>query len=239
MKIQYGPPAAKLTLRWRDGLFLPESSGGASNLEKLAEDAKADAAFLDLLDRFAAQGRNVSHVPNSPNFAPTAFAKEDCGFNRKQLDGAMRRLFAAGRIKVENYGKASNQHQRLARVGPSYSPSYSGPTPSYSGSPNVSTYSLPLYREGSKTDPPELDRELDRTPPVRPSTEAETGTDEGVAKRPRIDGLELIGIEPAGTVCVHCQQADGGVYLIRDPRRSVRSSPLHERCARQFYRRDP
>jgi RecA-family ATPase len=116
MKNQYGPPAAKLTLRWRDGLFLPESTGGSANLEKLAEDAKADTAFLDLLDRFTEQGRNASHAPNSPNFAPTAFAKEGCGFSRKQLDAAMRRLFAPpARIRVENYGKASNPHQRLVR----------------------------------------------------------------------------------------------------------------------------
>ena len=67
MKNQYGPPAAKLTLRWHHGLFLPESSG-AANLEKLAEDAKADTAFLDLLDRFTAQGRNVSHAPQQPQF---------------------------------------------------------------------------------------------------------------------------------------------------------------------------
>ena len=140
MKNQYGPPAAKLTLRWRGGLFLPESSGGAANLEKLAENAKADTAFLDLLDRLAAQGRNVSHAPNSPNFAPTAFAKEGCGFNRKQLDAAMHRLFTAGRIRVEIYGKASNQHQRLARVEPSYSPSHSGPAPGVS----PPSYSLPL-----------------------------------------------------------------------------------------------
>jgi RecA-family ATPase len=114
MKIQYGPPAAKLTLRWRNGLFLPES-GGATDLEKVASDAKADDTFLDLLDRFTQQGRNVGAALTSPNYAPTVFAKEGCGINRKQFEVAMRRLFADRKIHVANYGKASNQHQKLVR----------------------------------------------------------------------------------------------------------------------------
>jgi len=156
MKNQYGPPAAKLTLRWRDGLFLPESSGGASNLEKLAEEAKADAGFLDLLDRFTAQGRNVGAAPTSNNYAPTVFAKEGCGFNRKQLDAALRRLFAAGRIKVESYGKASHPHQRIARVGPSRSPSCSGPASvphDPHQCPGGGPAPPPPYREGERDQP--------------------------------------------------------------------------------------
>jgi RecA-family ATPase len=114
MKNQYGPPATKLTLRWRNGLFLPDS--GAGSLDKLAEDAKADSAFLDLLDRFSKQGRNVGGAPTSNNYAPTVFGKEDCGFNRGQLEAAMRRLFKAGQIRVETYGKPSRPNQRVARV---------------------------------------------------------------------------------------------------------------------------
>ena len=116
MKIQYGPPAAKLTLQWQNGLFLPESSG--VNLEKLAAAAKADTVFLDLLDRFTKQGRNVGAAATSNNYAPTVFAKEDCGCNRRELEAALRRLFAASRIKVESYGKPANPHQRLVRPGP-------------------------------------------------------------------------------------------------------------------------
>jgi RecA-family ATPase len=114
MKIQYGPPAAKLTLRWRNGLFLPEST--AANFEKAAEEAKVDAAFLDLLDRFTAQGRNVGASPTSPNGAPAMFANENCGFNRKQLDAAMRRLFAMNKIRVESYRQSGHDRQRIARL---------------------------------------------------------------------------------------------------------------------------
>jgi hypothetical protein len=84
---------------------------------------------LRLCDRAARnkrteQGRNVGAAPTSNNYAPTVFAKEDCGFNRKQLDAALRRLFAAGRIKVESYGKPSRPNQRLARVGAAYGAAY-------------------------------------------------------------------------------------------------------------------
>jgi RecA-family ATPase len=114
MKNQYGPPATKVTLRWRGGLFLPEARG--TDFEKAAAEAKADNTFLDLLDRFTTQGRNVGGAPTSPNYAPAAFAKEGCGFNRKQLDAAMRRLLTAAKIRVDNYGRSSNPHQRLVRV---------------------------------------------------------------------------------------------------------------------------
>lgn len=118
MKIQYGPPAAKLTLQWQNGLFLPEGSGGTANLEKLAAAVKADTTFLELLDRFTTQGRNVGAAATSNNYAPTVFAKEDCGLNRRELEAALRRLFAASRIKVESYGRPANPHQRLVRLGP-------------------------------------------------------------------------------------------------------------------------
>ena len=86
-------------------------------LEKLAEEAKADTAFLDLLDRFTEQGRNVE---------PRAHQSQFCADGVRQ--GRLRPSTAsnstppcaacsrAGRIKVETYGKASNPHQRLARV---------------------------------------------------------------------------------------------------------------------------
>jgi hypothetical protein len=75
-KNQFGPMSANIVLRYRNGLFLPEP--GASGLDKLARQAKADETFLDLLKRFAGEGRNVSHKENSPTNAPAAFAKCDC-----------------------------------------------------------------------------------------------------------------------------------------------------------------
>jgi hypothetical protein len=58
------------------------------------------------------------------------------------------------------------------------------------------------------------------------------------AYRPKVTGtprLELIGLEPDGTVCVQCGSASAPVYLIRDPGRGVAREALHEHCARLFF----
>jgi hypothetical protein len=52
----------------------------ADSLERLSADAKADAAFLQLLDKLTWQGRNVSDRSTSPTFAPTTFAAKTGGF---------------------------------------------------------------------------------------------------------------------------------------------------------------
>ena len=58
LKNQYGRLAEPIFLRWKNGVFVPEL--GAGSLDKLAAARKADELFLRLLDRFTAQGRNVS-----------------------------------------------------------------------------------------------------------------------------------------------------------------------------------
>jgi len=73
-KNQYGPLGESVVLRWRNGLFLPEP--GIGGLEKIAREARTDEMFVDLLDRFAAGGRNTCEKPNAPTYAPTLFAKE-------------------------------------------------------------------------------------------------------------------------------------------------------------------
>ena len=55
MKSNYGPIAESVTLRWRNGVFIPEPKAGS--LGKIAADTKADDVFLQLLDRFNRQGR--------------------------------------------------------------------------------------------------------------------------------------------------------------------------------------
>jgi RecA-family ATPase len=106
-KNQYGPLGETITLQWKAGLFLPIA--GTSNLDKLAAEQKAEQVFLDLLQQYEKQGRNVSDKPTAPSYAPTMFSKESAGKEvRKQaLTDAMRRLFAANRIHVEHYGRPS------------------------------------------------------------------------------------------------------------------------------------
>jgi RecA-family ATPase len=115
-KNQYGPLGENLVLRYQHGLFLPE--GCASSLDKLAREFVADDLFLELLRRFAGQGRNVSDRHNSPNYAPTAFAEDATakqhGLRKADFKAAMSRLFSAEKIYVETYGRPSRPYSKLA-----------------------------------------------------------------------------------------------------------------------------
>jgi len=74
MKSNYGPPAEALTLRWKDGLFLPVAAPGS--LERMAREQKVDDLFLKLLDRSAEQGRNLSDKKTAHTYAPSRFVSE-------------------------------------------------------------------------------------------------------------------------------------------------------------------
>jgi RecA-family ATPase len=115
-KNQYGPLGETVVLRYRNGLFL--AVPGMSDLDKVAREAKADNLFLDLLRRFASQGRNVSEKSSANNYAPTAFADEadakKLEIRKADFKAAMSRLFAADKIHVENYGRPSRPCSRLA-----------------------------------------------------------------------------------------------------------------------------
>src|SRR5436190_2721054 len=99
-KNQYGPIGESIVLRYQRGLFLPEA--GVSDLDKAAREARADAAFMELLKHFTGTGRNVSDKPNAPTYAPTMFAKESAakslGLRKTDIEAAMRRMFDGGSI---------------------------------------------------------------------------------------------------------------------------------------------
>jgi RecA-family ATPase len=116
-KNQYGPTGEAIMLRYQRGLFLPE--GGVSSLDKLAREQKAEETFLALLSRYEREGRNVSHKSTAPNYAPASYCeeKEANGLRKEDFAAAMRRLFTADKIHVENYGRPSRPMARL-RPGP-------------------------------------------------------------------------------------------------------------------------
>ena len=90
-------------------------------LDKLAAEQAADHLFLELLDKFQAQGRNVSHLKTANSYAPTMFGKDPKAKApgiHKALAEAMERLFAAKKIKAEEYGPRSRLHHRIARCDP-------------------------------------------------------------------------------------------------------------------------
>jgi hypothetical protein len=63
----------------------------------------------------------VSHKPTANAYAPTSFAKEEeaksAKLRKSDFDEAMRRLFADGRIRVEEYGRPSRPNERIALRG--------------------------------------------------------------------------------------------------------------------------
>jgi RecA-family ATPase len=115
MKSNYGPAGETITLRWKNGLFLPVA--GTTSLEKLAAEQAAEQLFLTLLDTFNQQGRNTSVKPNAPTYAPTLFAKEkparDRGIRKHAFEVAMRSHFAAEKICLERYGPPSRGTSKL------------------------------------------------------------------------------------------------------------------------------
>ena len=117
-KNNYGPISESIVLRYQNGLFLP--APGTGSLDKLAQEAKADEVFTDLLSRFTRDNRSVSDKPG-PSYAPAKFACEEeakrACLNNRAFEAAMRRLFKAGKIWNEQYGKPSRPHYRLAVKG--------------------------------------------------------------------------------------------------------------------------
>jgi RecA-family ATPase len=118
MKSNYGPIGEIITLRWQSGLWLPVA--GTGSLDKLAAEQAAEDLFMKLLRTFDQQGRNVSEKKNSPTYAPAAFASDPQAKTlhkaRKAFTDAMARLFAAGKIRVETYGRPSRPYSRLVAL---------------------------------------------------------------------------------------------------------------------------
>ena len=112
-----GPVGETVTLRWKDGLFLPAAALGG--LEKLAREQKVDEPFSTLLDRWNGQGRNVSDKKTANTYAPTRFSEEPEAkadkATRRELSEAMERLFRAGKIRVASYGRPSKGWSRVER----------------------------------------------------------------------------------------------------------------------------
>ena len=113
MKANYGPVGERIRIRWRDGVFVPEQSGGGS-FEQMARDQKADATFLALLTLFTAQGQEVNHRFGH-SYAPAHFRKHAgaAGITGKAFAKAMQRLLDSGRIKIEQFGRPARPSYRL------------------------------------------------------------------------------------------------------------------------------
>ena len=116
MKNNYGRQGDTLQVRWQRGVYVLESA--PNSLERLAEDQKVDYRFLQLLNQFRDQDRNLSDKPSANAYAPKVFSEQKGSdgkrINKRHFEDAMQRLFGANKIHLEAYGPASRDRTRLA-----------------------------------------------------------------------------------------------------------------------------
>ena len=119
MKSNYSALAERIELQWSNGLYVPVRA--PSGPEQAAKNAAVDALFLQLLDKQARSGVNVSPKPTANNYAPSTFGKTPEAkaehFGREHFADALDRLIEAGRLAVEPYGAASRGTARIVRTG--------------------------------------------------------------------------------------------------------------------------
>jgi RecA-family ATPase len=114
-KNNYGPKSETIRLEWRDGMFLPKRT--ASPMDQAAVAARSDEVLIKLLKRFDGEVRFVS-PRRGPNYAPAVFTAtpeaRESKLSGKMFEAAMERLFAAGTIANEQYGRPSRPNFRIA-----------------------------------------------------------------------------------------------------------------------------
>lgn len=107
-KANYASVGDTIKLRWQNGVLVPTSA--PTGLAAMAERADAEAVFLALLNRCNGENRPLSDSRNAGNSAPKIFAQrpDRQGFNRRDFESAMQRLFAGGKIKMTEYGRTGS-----------------------------------------------------------------------------------------------------------------------------------
>lgn len=122
MKSNYGPTGGEIKLRWRNGVFVPDTWDAWNKGENIITSAvhtHAETVFLKLLDTYNAEMRYVSPSP-SASYAPSHFARDSRseGVRKPALVEAMNRLLASRAIKVVEYGSKSRSARRIVRTEP-------------------------------------------------------------------------------------------------------------------------
>ena len=105
MKSNYSRIGTTVNVRWKDGLFVHESGG--IQLDRYAEMQKAKRVFMNLLNQYNEQGRNVNASGGS-NYAPKLFAADDGseGITKQMFNKAMNTLFSEKKIMNEETKRA-------------------------------------------------------------------------------------------------------------------------------------
>ena len=116
-KANYAAAGDTIKLRWANGVLVPATPMGGPFA---AVNAKLDCerVFMDLLAKCGASNMPVSESKRAGNWAPRVFAKrpDACGYRVFELDAAMSSLMAAGRIRLEDYGRKGDARRRIVAV---------------------------------------------------------------------------------------------------------------------------
>ncbi|MBF0561100.1 MAG: bifunctional DNA primase/polymerase [Alphaproteobacteria bacterium] len=104
MKANYAAIGEEIRLRWREGVFIPQETGGMIGT---INRGLAEKAFMDCLDSLDKQGRDVSDSQHAGNYAPRIMRTLPHGreFSVSELREAMERLFERREIQVVKTGR--------------------------------------------------------------------------------------------------------------------------------------
>lgn len=113
MKSNYGPTGETISLRYSHGRFV--LAGG--EWKASASAAEVDIRFLELLDQFSSEGRNVT-MKKGTSYAPHEFARhaDARGITKDAFRQAMDRLLKAGKIRSFEDGSPSRRRSKLIAV---------------------------------------------------------------------------------------------------------------------------
>ena len=112
-KANYAKAGTGITMRWERGRFVLAQSDWNRSLT----NAETDKIFLDLLDQFTREGRNVT-AKKGPSYAPSEFAShvDAKGLSKEALKKAMDRLLRAAKIENRETGSPSRRRSKLVAV---------------------------------------------------------------------------------------------------------------------------
>ena len=116
-KANYAAAGDTIKLRWRDGVLVPASASG-SPFAAVNRQMDCEWVFLELLAKCDALDHPVNESKKAGNWAPRVFAKrpDANGYTIREFDAAMSGLFAAGCIRLEKYGRKSDERRRIVAV---------------------------------------------------------------------------------------------------------------------------
>ena len=117
MKSNRSQKGERFDLRYTAGRFVLEG-GIRPQLSKTEIEESAEKTFMGLIDRFEKEGRQVAHAGTANNYAPKVFADhpDAKGMAKAHFAKAMNRLFAQGKIEIEEYGPPSKRRNKLIRA---------------------------------------------------------------------------------------------------------------------------